>query len=83
MDKRTQIKNKERLAKLEYERRVIELQLEADMLDDSLLSDTTPELTEYNRKLKENNRAFLLLKLSRFNIDIEYFKNMCELISRP
>lgn len=82
MDKRTQIKNKERLAKLEYERRVIELQLEADMLDDSLLSYTTPALTEYNRKLKENNRAFLLLKLSRFNIDIEYFKDMCELIAR-
>jgi len=78
MDKRAIRRHYETLAKHEYNKRMLELELE-ELDAPETPSPTEPLITQtwtlsmnYGKRLAENNRAFVALKLERVKIDIEY-----------
>jgi hypothetical protein len=78
MDKRAVRRHYETLAKHEYNKRMLELELqEFDTPETScptapLVSETWCLSQEYSKKLQANNRAAVALRLERVKIDIEY-----------
>jgi hypothetical protein len=82
MDKQKRKSDRERLAKLEYEKRMAEIDLES--YQDTVSGDNlTPTYVKYANKLNQNSKDFLLVKLDRLNIEIEYLDYVCELNKRP
>lgn len=77
MDKTSVRRHYETLAKHEYNRRMLELELQSYDEPETPLPDYTPTEAQlasraYSKKLNANNRAAVALKLERVKIDIEY-----------
>lgn len=78
MDKRAIRRHYETLAKHEYNKRMLELELQ-EFDEPETPCPTAPLITEtwtlsmnYSQRIKENNRAAVALRLERVKIDIEY-----------
>jgi hypothetical protein len=77
MDKYSLRRHYETLAKHEYNKRMLELELQSYDEPEMPLPDHTPTEAQlasrtYNKKLHANNRAGVALKLERVKLDIEY-----------
>jgi len=80
MDKRAIRRHYETLAKHEYNKRMLELELE-ELDTPETPCPTAPLLTQvwtlsdnYNKKMQANNRAAVALRLERVMIDMEYLE---------
>lgn len=80
MDKRATRRHYEILAKLQYNKRMLELELEEYDAPETpfptapLISQAWSLSDNFNKKLQANNRAAVALRLERVMIDIEYLE---------
>jgi len=79
MDKYSVRRHYETLAKHQYNKRMLELELQSFDEPETPLPDHTPTEAQlasrsYNKKIHANNRAAVALRLERVNIDIEYLE---------
>jgi hypothetical protein len=80
MDKRAIRRHYETLAKHQYNKRMLELELEELDAPETpcptapLITETWCLIQDYDKKIQANNRAGVALKLERVIIDMEYLE---------